>query len=151
MKLNRDDIECSAGLNLSSLERFNFDMFGIEESSTNSPEFKYNLYPFKTNKKTKERIFYNHQMTINYKNVVLSLFSSDKLEYSGLKVYNATCFKKLVDLFSKYSETNKVDLNISAVNSLTKIVLIGHLNIINQPKINLKHGSIVEEKNITKF
>lgn len=133
-----------------NLERFNFDMFGIEQVPVNNKpdvKFKYNLYPFKINKKTHDRIFYNHQMTINYKNIMLSLYNSDRLDFSGIRIQNTTCFKQLVDLFSNSSQLNKVDLNISAVNSVTKIVFIGEILVVNQPKIVLNEKNF--NQNIT--
>lgn len=133
-------VECNATLNLSNLEKFNFDAFGIEKVSVNS-DTRFNLYPFKMNKKTNERIFYNYQISLNYKTIVLSLYSSDKYDRAGIHVLDAKCFKNLTDFFTKPAETSKVDMNISAVNSVTKIVLIGEVLVKDQENVVIKQKS----------
>jgi hypothetical protein len=138
-------VECPATLNLSNLEKFNFDAFGIEKMLNSNSEIRYNLYPFKTNKKTSERIFYNYRISFNYNTLILSLYASDKYDHAGIRVLNSTCFKYLVDFFSKSAELSKVDMNITAVNSVTKIVLIGEILVSNQTYVASKEKSSKEK------
>lgn len=125
-------------------------MFGIEQVETsNNPDFKYkyNLYPFKFNKKTNERIYYNHQMNINYRSIVLSIYYVNSYDNYGIHIKEVGCYKRLASLFEKSAKLDKVDLNINAVNSITKIVLIGEAYINNQSGIilvdNLKKNKII--------
>ena len=131
-------MECVASLNLSNLEKFNFDAFGIEKMQNTNSEVRYNLYPFKVNRKTNERIFYNYQISLSYKTLLVSLYGTDRYDHAGIRVLNSTCYKNLVDFFSKTAEISKVDLNISAVNSITKIVLIGEILVSNQTNVIMK-------------
>ena len=131
-------MECVATLNLSNLEKFNFDAFGIEKTQNTNSEVRYNLYPFKVNRKTNERIYYNYQISLSYKTLLVSLYGTDRYDHAGIRVLNSTCYKNLVDFFSKTAEISKVDLNISAVNSITKIVLIGEILVSNQTNVIMK-------------
>jgi hypothetical protein len=131
-------------------------MFGIEQVETsNNPDFryKYNLYPFKFNKKTNERIYYNHQMNINYRSIVLSIYYLNSYDNYGIHIKDLVCYKRLASLFEKSAKLNKVDLNINAVNSITKIVLIGEAYINNQSGTILvdklkKNTIIIKDKKI---
>ena len=124
-------MECKATLNLAGLEPFQFDMFGVEMVTHGDQEVIFNLYPFKT-KKNNARIFYNYQITVQDKSIILSLFGSNNAGLSGINVEDSMCYQKIVDLFQRSAKKNKVNLNISATKSYARIVFIGELFVNNK-------------------
>ena len=121
-------VECRSSLNISDLSQFEFNMFGIETTVDNTSSTKrFNLYPFKMNDKTHERVFYNYQIALNEKQIKLALYHSDHPELSGFNVENKQCFDSLSDLLEKSSKLKTIDFKISSKNALTKILFIGDI------------------------
>jgi hypothetical protein len=123
-------LECKSSFNISDLDQFDFNKFGIEMLLVNSTMKKFNLYPIKLNNETKERIFFNYSITLNNKFIEVALFSSTSTtSLFGLNISDTKCFNKIAELLEKSSKLKTVDYNINSKSALTKILFIGEILI----------------------
>jgi len=130
-----EKVECEADLNLGESSQFNFSAFGIEISNDKNDSKSFNLYPFKENELTGERIFYNYQIKINNQYIDFRITHESKNEsFTGINIKDRSCFNKLHELLEKSAKLKTVDFTISSENALTKILFIGDLIVDGKSK-----------------
>lgn len=113
-------IECPAVANFSTLDTKKFEVFGISKRSdaekTSAELRHYWLYPRSINSTS----YLNRSILVEDKWEDFVLYFGDKFTEFGIRVTDAKCYEKIVQLFdeTKFEQVVKLDLNHGATTEV---------------------------------
>jgi len=124
-------VECDTVSNFTGLgTAHKFEMYGLgfdaAVGKVSNDLIRYNLYP----RSIDNKVWFNHTIRVEQKNVQLSLFHSWTYKSYGFRVNDLSCYERFVNLFKTANSDENVQ--IGGVTPVVSVPLFGEILVVNK-------------------